>query len=83
MAGMNTAVHIDDISVRNGACSPSGSCDFESGQCNWINIPKEDGHDWVLANGGFQGPPTDHTSGTPEGMTLDQLNNIINTTQIE
>ncbi|XP_062284207.1 MAM and LDL-receptor class A domain-containing protein 1 [Scomber scombrus] len=70
VAGMNTAVHIDDFSVKDGACSPSGSCDFESGQCTWINIPKEDGHDWVLANGGFQGPPTDHTTGTPEGRFL-------------
>lgn len=68
--GMNSTVHIDDFSVRDGACSPSGSCDFESGQCTWVNIPEEDGHDWVLANGGFQGPPTDHTTQTPEGWFL-------------
>uniref|UniRef100_A0A8C3G9E7 MAM domain-containing protein n=1 Tax=Cyclopterus lumpus TaxID=8103 RepID=A0A8C3G9E7_CYCLU len=64
--GTNSTVKLDDISVREGACSPPGSCDFEAGQCTWVNIPKEDGHDWVLASGGFQGPPTDHTTQTPE-----------------
>ncbi|XP_044077011.1 MAM and LDL-receptor class A domain-containing protein 1 isoform X2 [Siniperca chuatsi] len=68
--GTNSTVKLDDISVRDVACSPPGSCDFESGQCNWVNIPKEDGHDWVLASGGFQGPPTDHTTQTPEGCFL-------------
>lgn len=69
--GTNSTVKLDDISVRDGACSPPGSCDFESGQCTWVNIPKEDGHDWMLATGGFKGPPTDHTTQTPEGTTLD------------
>ncbi|XP_034411292.1 MAM and LDL-receptor class A domain-containing protein 2 [Cyclopterus lumpus] len=68
--GTNSTVKLDDISVREGACSPPGSCDFEAGQCTWVNIPKEDGHDWVLASGGFQGPPTDHTTQTPEGWFL-------------
>ena len=64
---------LDDVSVRDGACRPPGSCDFESGQCSWINVPKEDGHDWVMANGGFHGPPTDHTTQSPQGMTSDVL----------
>ncbi|XP_038573588.1 MAM and LDL-receptor class A domain-containing protein 1 [Micropterus salmoides] len=68
--GTNSTVKLDDISVRDGVCSPPGSCDFESGQCTWVNVPKEDGHDWVLASGGFQGPPTDHTTQTPEGWFL-------------
>ncbi|KAI3374795.1 hypothetical protein L3Q82_021349, partial [Scortum barcoo] len=68
--GTNSTVKLDDISLRDGACSLPGSCDFESGQCTWVNIPKEDGHDWVLAQGGFQGPPTDHTTQTPEGSFL-------------
>lgn len=78
MQGTNSTVRLDDISVRDGACSPPGSCDFESGQCTWVNIPKEDGHDWVLARGGFHGPPTDHTTQTPEGTTFDitQCNKI-------
>uniref|UniRef100_A0A3Q3KLB2 MAM domain-containing protein n=1 Tax=Mastacembelus armatus TaxID=205130 RepID=A0A3Q3KLB2_9TELE len=61
---------LDDISLRDGACSPLGSCDFESGQCSWVNIHKENGHDWVLANGGYQGPPTDHTTQSPEGWYI-------------
>nr|XP_020447005.1 MAM and LDL-receptor class A domain-containing protein 1-like isoform X2 [Monopterus albus] len=68
--GTNITVKLDDISLRDGACSPPGSCDFESGSCSWVNIPKENGHDWVLANGGFQGPPTDHTTQTPDGWFL-------------
>ncbi|KAF7668436.1 hypothetical protein LDENG_00014610 [Lucifuga dentata] len=68
--GTNPTVQIDDVSVREGACAPPGSCDFESGQCSWINIPHEDGHEWVQANGHFQGPATDHTTQTPEGQFL-------------
>lgn len=73
-ADTNSAAKLDDISVRNGPCNPPGSCDFESGQCSWINIPKEGGHDWVLANGGFHGPPTDHTTQTPDGTTSHVFN---------
>ncbi|KAM6919231.1 apical endosomal glycoprotein [Xenentodon cancila] len=68
--GANESVKIDDFSVRDGACSPSGSCDFESGQCTWFSFQKEDGHEWVLANGGSYGPPTDVTTQTPEGWFL-------------
>ncbi|XP_034558606.1 MAM and LDL-receptor class A domain-containing protein 2 [Notolabrus celidotus] len=68
--GSDSTVKLDDVSVRDGACSPPGSCDFESGPCNWINIHKEGGHEWVLVNGGFHGPPTDHTTQTPEGRFL-------------
>lgn len=66
---MNATVKIDDVSVRDGACSPAGSCDFESGQCSWVNIHRGNEHDWVLSNGGFGGPPLDHTTQTPLGMT--------------
>ncbi|KAF3698789.1 MAM and LDL-receptor class A domain-containing protein 1 [Channa argus] len=68
--GMNTTVKIDDIYVSDGACTPPANCDFESGQCSLVNILKENGHDWVMANGGFQGPSTDHTTQTPEGWFL-------------
>ncbi|XP_055359914.1 MAM and LDL-receptor class A domain-containing protein 2 isoform X2 [Betta splendens] len=67
---MNATVKIDDVSVRDGACSPPGSCDFESGQCSWLNIRRGNEHDWVLAGGGFGGPPTDHTTQTPQGLFL-------------
>lgn len=69
--GTNSAVKLDDVSTRDGTCSPPGSCDFESGHCSWVNVPREDGHDWVMANGGFHGPPTDHTTQTPDGTTSD------------
>ncbi|KAK1879509.1 MAM and LDL-receptor class A domain containing protein 1 [Dissostichus eleginoides] len=69
VTGTIATVKLDDVSVRDGACSPPGSCDFESGQCTWVNIPKEDGHDWVLARGGSQGPPTDHTTQTPQAVS--------------
>ncbi|KAK2822608.1 hypothetical protein Q5P01_022673 [Channa striata] len=70
MPGMNATVKIDDVSVSGGACSSPASCDFESGQCNWVNILDDNAHDWVLANSGLQGPPTDHTTQTPEGWFL-------------
>lgn len=71
--GTNSSVKLDDISVRDGACSPPGACDFESGQCTWVNIPKNHGHDWVVAHGGFQGPPTDHTTETQDGTPLNNI----------
>lgn len=66
----DSTVKIDDFSVRDGACNPAGSCDFDSGQCTWVNVLKEDGHEWVLARGGSVGPPTDHTTQSPEGWFL-------------
>ncbi|XP_058498690.1 MAM and LDL-receptor class A domain-containing protein 2 isoform X1 [Solea solea] len=68
--GTNPTAKLDDISLRDGACTPPGSCDFESGQCSWINVPKEGGHDWFLASGGSHGPPTDHTTQTSQGGFL-------------
>ncbi|CAJ1072730.1 MAM and LDL-receptor class A domain-containing protein 2 [Xyrichtys novacula] len=68
--GSDSTVKLDDVSVKDGACSPPGSCDFESGLCTWMNTRKEDGHDWVLASGGLQGPPTDHTTQTPDGQFM-------------
>ncbi|XP_019751859.1 MAM and LDL-receptor class A domain-containing protein 2 [Hippocampus comes] len=68
--GVNSTVQLDDFSVKKGACSPTANCDFESGPCNWLNRLTEDGHGWVLANGGFLGPPMDHTTESPEGVFL-------------
>ncbi|KAJ0011984.1 hypothetical protein NQD34_012959 [Periophthalmus magnuspinnatus] len=68
--GMTSTVKIDDVSITKGACSPRGSCDFESGHCTWINRPIEGGHDWVLTSGGMIGPPTDHTTQTSDGVFL-------------
>ncbi|XP_077378927.1 MAM and LDL-receptor class A domain-containing protein 1 isoform X1 [Festucalex cinctus] len=68
--GINSTVQLDDFSVTEGACSATANCDFESGPCNWLNRLTEDGHGWVLANGGFQGPPADHTTESPQGLFL-------------
>ena len=63
----NSTVLLDDVSWTDGPCAPRGGCDFESGTCTWVNVPVEGGHDWVHANGHFQGPPADHTTETSEG----------------
>ncbi|XP_057713068.1 MAM and LDL-receptor class A domain-containing protein 1 [Corythoichthys intestinalis] len=68
--GMNSTVQLDDISFTKGACSPTANCDFESGPCNWLNMPTEDEHGWVVASGGFQGLPADHTTESSEGQFL-------------
>ncbi|KAL0966606.1 hypothetical protein UPYG_G00297350 [Umbra pygmaea] len=68
--GSVATIQIDDVSMRGGACSPMGSCDFESGQCTWVNEAQTDGHDWVLADGSFRGPDTDHTTQTQQGKFL-------------
>ncbi|CAL8279708.1 unnamed protein product [Lota lota] len=66
----NFTVRLDDVSVMDGACAPQGGCDFESGRCTWVNVPVDGGHDWMHANGHFQGPPADHTTQTREGRFL-------------
>ncbi|XP_014854147.1 PREDICTED: MAM and LDL-receptor class A domain-containing protein 2-like [Poecilia mexicana] len=68
--GTNGTVKIDDFSVRNGACSAPASCDFESGQCTWVKVHTEDGHEWVMSHGGSHGPPMDHTTQTSDGWFL-------------
>ncbi|RVE62060.1 hypothetical protein OJAV_G00176900 [Oryzias javanicus] len=68
--GASHSAKLDDVSFKSGACSPAGSCDFESGQCTWVNIRTDGGHQWVVASGGSHGPPTDHTTDTPEGQFL-------------
>ncbi|XP_053484115.1 MAM and LDL-receptor class A domain-containing protein 2 isoform X3 [Ictalurus furcatus] len=60
---------LDDVSVRNGACLPTGSCDFESGLCTWVNSDLDD-HDWVHADGHAGGPLTDHTTHTADGRFM-------------
>ncbi|XP_037131957.1 MAM and LDL-receptor class A domain-containing protein 1 isoform X1 [Syngnathus acus] len=69
-AGVSSTVQLDDFSLTTGACSPIVNCDFESGPCNWLNGLADDGHGWVLANGGYRGPSADHTHESPEGRFL-------------
>lgn len=70
MPGANDTVKIDDFSVSDGVCAAPVSCDFESGQCNWVNVQKENGHEWVMSHGGSYGPSMDHTTQTSEGKSL-------------
>ncbi|XP_067219288.1 MAM and LDL-receptor class A domain-containing protein 1 isoform X1 [Chanodichthys erythropterus] len=65
-------VLLDDVSVKTGACSPAGSCDFESGKCTWVNVANgvTDEHDWILADGHYRGPPIDYTTHTADGKFL-------------
>ncbi|MEQ2262193.1 hypothetical protein XENORESO_000720, partial [Xenotaenia resolanae] len=77
MPGINDTVKIDDFSVRAGACASPASCDFESGQCTWVNVQKEDGHDvgqaeWVRTRNGTgnSGPSVDNTLGTELGWYM-------------
>lgn len=51
----------------------AGDCDFEKGQCTWMNSPNvvEDEFDWTRGSGGTPsvstGPSTDHTTGSKNG----------------
>ncbi|XP_041944947.1 MAM and LDL-receptor class A domain-containing protein 2 isoform X2 [Alosa sapidissima] len=65
-------VLLDDVSVRAGACTPPGSCDFESDLCTWLSQAEgaPHRHDWVHADGHAQGPGSDHTTHSPDGRFL-------------
>ncbi|XP_028831423.1 MAM and LDL-receptor class A domain-containing protein 1 [Denticeps clupeoides] len=65
-------VLLDDVAVTDGACTPTGSCDFESGQCTWNSAGRATAktHEWIQADGHFQGPETDHTTQTSDGRFL-------------
>ncbi|XP_034159304.2 MAM and LDL-receptor class A domain-containing protein 1 isoform X1 [Pangasianodon hypophthalmus] len=76
--GQESFILLDDVSVRNGACLPTGSCDFESGLCTWVNSDVDD-HDWVHADGHAGGPMTDHTTHTTDGrFMLSHMTNLDN-----
>lgn len=62
-------VLLDDVSVKTGACSQAGTCDFESGKCTWVNVANgfTDEHDWIHADGHYSGPPFDYTTHTADG----------------
>lgn len=56
---------LDDISVMPGACAAQKECSFEADSCGF-EVGKQDA--WLRQSGAEgQGPPTDHTLGTPAG----------------
>ncbi|XP_067164971.1 apical endosomal glycoprotein [Apteryx mantelli] len=71
--GDRTYIALDDLHVRNGACSEPGSCDFELDMCGWSS-PSDDnphGFAWGWKSGvplaKYPGPEQDHTLGTEDG----------------
>ncbi|XP_061460449.1 apical endosomal glycoprotein [Rhineura floridana] len=59
---------LDDITVTPGACRPQKHCSFETDNCGF-SISNQQA--WERQNGaGGQGPPVDHTLGTPKGHYL-------------
>uniref|UniRef100_W5MY26 MAM domain-containing protein n=1 Tax=Lepisosteus oculatus TaxID=7918 RepID=W5MY26_LEPOC len=61
-------VAIDEVTLTAGACPHTGSCDFESSQCTWLNS-QGDQFDWIHANDQLSivGPSVDHTTQTADG----------------
>jgi hypothetical protein len=66
-------IALDDVQISNGACADPGNCDFEKGECTWINAQTDDindNFDWIRATQvpSLQtGPSTDHSLGTNKG----------------
>ncbi|EDO47788.1 predicted protein [Nematostella vectensis] len=67
-------IAIDDVIVKDGACPPPASCDFENGWCSYSNDASGDDFDWELNKGhtgsSGTGPSTDHTLQSPLGSYL-------------
>ncbi|XP_071956926.1 MAM and LDL-receptor class A domain-containing protein 2-like [Antedon mediterranea] len=72
--GSKGDIAIDDISVRDGACSPPGDCNFENGLCTWMNTANGDDFDWLSGQGvdagKLTGPIDDHTRGDDQGYYM-------------
>ena len=66
-------IAIDDVLIEDGACADPGNCDFEKGECTWINAQTDDindNFDWIRATrtpSTNTGPSTDHSTGTDKG----------------
>ncbi|XP_025085528.1 MAM and LDL-receptor class A domain-containing protein 1-like [Pomacea canaliculata] len=66
-------IAIDDITVANGPCPDTSSCDFETGLCLWTNVHDgTDKFDWLRMRGitdsQYVGPVNDHTLNTSNGF---------------
>ncbi|XP_069046931.1 MAM and LDL-receptor class A domain-containing protein 1 [Lepisosteus oculatus] len=73
-SGVMSVIAVDDIDIREGACIPLGSCDFEDDSCTWKNAFELDQFDWQRRTGhshtDASEPETDHTLGTIFGTYL-------------
>ncbi|XP_033751988.1 MAM and LDL-receptor class A domain-containing protein 1-like [Pecten maximus] len=69
-------IAIDDVSVKNGACSSSafGNCNFELDLCTWSNVHTGDDFDWITGSGSTTstgtGPQADHTLNNSNGTYI-------------
>ncbi|XP_051552900.1 MAM and LDL-receptor class A domain-containing protein 1 [Myxocyprinus asiaticus] len=74
VGGLAGHIAIDDLSVTKGACAPTvGLCDFEEGDCGWIQQTDDD-LDWIRVSGNSlksksskSRPGFDHTTNTASG----------------
>lgn len=75
-----SVVALDDVSLEEDSCEPSGACDFERGFCGWRSVPIPNPPNdptgdaapiWLRNSGAtpspFSGPKSDHTTGTTLG----------------
>ena len=66
-------IALDDITLNQGLCPGSPTCDFEDGMCGYTQ-DVSDQFDWTLHTSKtvstFTGPISDHTYGTPLGHYL-------------
>ncbi|CAN8030095.1 unnamed protein product, partial [Ixodes persulcatus] len=73
--GPSAVVAVDDVVVRDGACPPPGSCNFEEDLCNWRSAnPNPDMMHWYQNSGRTSAWNStvlrDHTKDTKEGKYL-------------
>nr|XP_042908894.1 MAM and LDL-receptor class A domain-containing protein 2 [Parasteatoda tepidariorum] len=63
--GVNGFVALDDVVIRDRACPPPGSCDFEYDLCSWQNAESDVDLKWMRNTGptptANTGPNGDHT----------------------
>ncbi|CAF0718676.1 unnamed protein product [Adineta steineri] len=59
-------IALDDVFLKERACPPIGSCDFEQGMCTYKNSEKDREMDWLR----MRGEPGDNTIGTIYGTYL-------------
>ncbi|KAL2097653.1 hypothetical protein ACEWY4_006860 [Coilia grayii] len=63
-------IAVDDITFTAGPCPSTDLCDFEKGDCNWVQLLDDD-FDWARGSGqtptADTGPTVDHSTGTDNG----------------
>ena len=66
-------IAIDDVQMFDGACPDPGDCDFETGECTWVNVltnSNQDEFDWIRSSftpSKGTGPKKDHSTNSNKG----------------